>query len=173
MLLSTPKEMSRKRARRAKFYIDECVPDWVMVHLWARGYNAHLSKDDIGPSTDDSLLLRQAKRQGRVFVTIDKGKNIRQAIQGQRHPGVVVISGDSPDETLVCSALDTLLQWGARQREDYENLYIRISERHISIEMEEGETLTIGSDGSLTLRQVNGTECHDPKTINRRLKALD
>jgi len=164
--------MTRKRVRRAKFYIDECVPDWVMVHLGARGYNAHLSKDDIGPATDDSLLLRQAKRQGRVLVTIDKGKNIRQAIRGQRHPGVVVISGDSPSETLVCSALDTLLlQWGAKRREDYENLYIKIAERQTTIEMEDGKTLTIASDGSLTLREANGTECHNPRTINRRLKA--
>ena len=174
MLYLSCKVMSKARARtrRARFYIDECVPDWVMVHLWARGFNAHLSKDDLGPTTDDTLLLRQARRQGRVFVTIDKGKNIKRAIRGVRHPGVIVISGDKPNETLVCSALDTLLQWGAKRKEDYENLYIKISKQQLTIEMEDGDVLAIGSDGSLTLHQANGTVCQDPKTINQHLKAL-
>lgn len=58
----------------------------------------------------------------------------------------------------MCAALDTLLlQWGARRREDYHNLYIEISEGQLSIEIEDGKTLVIDSDGSLTLREVNGT----------------
>jgi len=164
--------MSKRKGKRARFYIDECVPDWVMVHLWARGHNAHLSKDDIGPSSDDSLLLRQAKQQRRVFVTTDKGKNIRELVRGQRHPGVVVISGDSPNETLVCSALDTLLRWGAKREKDYENLYVKISERQVTIETQDGNTLIIGADGSVNLLQVDGTICDDRRVIDRYIKAL-
>ena len=160
----------RSKGRRAKFYIDECVPDWVMVHLWARGYNARLSKDDIGVSTDDHLLVRQAKRQGRVFVTIDKGKNIKLFSRGQRHPGIVVIAGENLNEHYVCAALDTLLQWGAKRREDYEGLYVEISENQTGITLEDGKTLVIGSDGSLTLREVNGTICHDRKMIEQYLQ---
>jgi len=164
--------MSRRKAksRRAKFYIDECVPDWVMVHLWARQYNAHLSKDDLGPNTDDDLLIWQAKKQGRVFITLDKGRNIKALVRGQQHPGVVVITSDKLNETYVCAALDTLLEWGARRREDYRNLYIKISESQLSIEMEDGKTLVIGSNGSPTLREANGTVCHDRKMIERYLK---
>lgn len=164
--------MSRRKtkSKRARFYIDECVPDWVMVHLWARGYNAYLSKDDLGPNTDDSLLLQRAKSQGRVFITLDKGKNIKDLLENQQHPGVVVIAGDKLDESYVCRALDALLQWGARRNEDYQNLYIKVSESQLSIEMEDGKTLVIGSNGSLALREPNGTVCHDRKAIDQYLR---
>lgn len=158
------------RSRRAKFYIDECVPDWVMVHLWGRGYNAHLSKDDLGPSTDDSLLLKQAKKQGRVFVTLDKGKDIRGLLEGQQHPGIIVIAGDKLDESYVCRALDALLQWRARTQADYQNLYISVSEGELSIYMEDGKTLIIGSNGSLALREKDGSMCRDRRVIDQYFK---
>lgn len=164
--------MTKKKGerKRAKFYLDECVPDWLMVHLWARGYNTHLSKDDLGPTTDDSLLLKQAKRQGRVFVTLDKGKDIRGLLEGQQHPGVIVIVGDKLDESYVCRALDALLQWGARTQADYENLYIKVSEGELSIYTEDGKTLIIGSDGSLALREKDSTMCRDRKVTDRYFK---
>lgn len=160
----------KARGKKAEFYIDECVPDWVMVHLWARGYNAHLSKADLGPNTDDSLLLQQAKKQRRVFVTLDKGENIRSLVRDQQHPGVVVIEGDKLDEGYVCAALDALLEWGARRKEDYENLYVRISENQLSINMEDGNTLVIGSDGTLALRDPTSNVCRDRKSIDRYLE---
>lgn len=73
----------------------------------------------------------------------------------------------------MCAALDTLLlQWGARRREDYHNLYIEISEGQLSIEMEDGKTLVIDSDGLLTLREVNGTMHYNRKTIDQYLRTL-
>jgi len=153
-------QVSKKtRIRRAKFYIDECVPHWLQVHLLLRGYDAIISKEDLGPKTDDSLLLKQAKKQDRVFVTLDKG--IRAKVKDTNHPGIVLIAGKDVTEDYVCEALDALLQWGAKRRGDYKGLYIDISENQLGITMEDGETLVIRAGGSLMLRQSDGTEYHD------------
>lgn len=161
----------RIRDRRAKFYLDECVPEWVLVHLWSRGYNTYLSKDDLGIGTNDSLLLKQAKAQGRVFISLDKG--IKDQLKNTNHPGIVVISGKDLTENCICWALDTLLQWGARRRRDYEGLYIEISENQISITMEDSKTLVLRADGSMTLREADGVECHNKEIIEKYLRAKD
>ena len=158
----------KTRLRRAKFYIDECVGDWVQAHLFLREYDAILSKEDLGPNTNDRLLLKQAKKQSRVFVTLDRG--IKAKVEESNHPGIVVIVGKDLTESYVCEALDTLLQWGAKRRESYKGLYIEISENQISITLEDGETLVIRANESMTLRAVNGTECHDSRVIQRYLK---
>lgn len=161
--------MSKKaRRRRAKFYIDECVPDWVQAHLFLRGYDAILSKEDVGPRTDDWLLLKQAKKQGRVLVTLDRG--VEAQVKDSAHPGIVVIVGEDLTEDYVCGALDTLLTWGAKRRGDYEGLYIEISENQISITIDDGKTLVIRADGSMTLREVGGAGSHDRQIIERYLK---
>jgi len=159
----------RIKDRRAKFYLDECVPEWVLVHLWARGYNARLSKDDLGLRTDDPLLLKQAKIQGRVFVTLDRG--IKAQVKNANHPGIVVISGRDLTENYVCTALDTLLQWGAKRGKDYIGLYIEISENQTSIIMEDSKTLILRADGSMTLREADGVECHNKEIIEEHLRA--
>ena len=80
---------------------------------------------------------------------------------------------DKPNEIYVCTALDILLlQWRARRREDYHNLYIEISEGQLSTEIEDGKTLVIDSDGSLTLRKVNGTIHYNRKTMDQYLRTL-
>lgn len=158
----------KTRLRRAKFYIDECVPDWLLVHLLSRGYDETLSKEDLGPKTDDRLLLKQAKKQGRVFITIDRG--IKDKVKDSNHPGIVVIGGKDLTEDYVCGALDTLLQWGAKRREDYKGLYIEISENQTSTTFEDGKTLVIRADGSMTLREADGAECHDSRIIETYLR---
>ena len=153
----------KTRLRRAKFYIDECVPDWVQVNFLSRGYDATLSKEDLGPKTGDRLLLKQAKKQGGVFITIDRG--IKDKLKDSNHPGIVVIVGKDLSEDYVCGALDTLLQWGAKRREDYKGLYIEISENQTSITFEDGKTLVLRAGVSMTLREGDGAECHDSRII--------
>lgn len=153
--------------RRAKFYIDECVPDWLQLHLLLRGYDATLSKEDLGPKTDDTLLLKQAKDQSRVFVTLDRG--VKYKVKNSNHPGILVIVGEDLGEDYVCGAIDTLLGWGARRRRHYKGFYIEISENQTSITMENGKTLVIRADGSMTLREADGAECHDSQIIDRYL----
>ena len=66
--------------------------------------------------------------------------------------------------------LTLYFQWGARRREDYESLYIKISGSQLSIDMEDGNKLVIVSDGSLTLHQPDGTIHDDIKAIDKYLK---
>ena len=162
----------RTKDRRAKFYLDECVPQWVLVYLWARGYDTRLSKDDLGLRTGDLLLLKQAKIQGRVFVTLDRG--IKSQVKNTNHPGTVVISGKDLTENYVCGAMDALFEWGAKRRRDYKGLYIEISENQTSIiNMEDSKTLVLRADGSMTLREADGVECHGKEIIEKYLKAKD
>jgi hypothetical protein len=88
-------------------------------------------------------------------------------VRAQKHLGIVVIEGGELDEGYVCAALDSLLELGARRKEDHENLYMRISENQLSIDTEDGNTLIIGSDGTLALRDTYGNVCRDRKQIDR------
>ena len=88
-------------------------------------------------------------------------------IKHSNNPGIVVIVGKDLTEDYVCGALAPLLQWGANRSYDYSSLYIEISENQTSITVEDGKKSVLRADGSMTLRESNGVECHDCQIIER------
>ncbi|MGE0539012.1 MAG: DUF5615 family PIN-like protein [Dehalococcoidia bacterium] len=73
-----------------KFKVDKNLPVGVVVDLRAAGHDAHSVHDEEMVGAADSELLAIAQREGRVFLTFDKGIADVREYPPDRYAGIVL-----------------------------------------------------------------------------------
>lgn len=73
-----------------KFKIDENLPHELLADFRRAGYDAETVEGEGLTGASDPLLLETARKEGRVFLTLDKGIADVRAYPPERFPGIVL-----------------------------------------------------------------------------------
>jgi len=115
----------------ARFILDENVPYRVKAYLRGRGHDAEGVEEALRRGVTDTELVRYAREDGRVIVTLDKDF-IRLHRQSKAKFAAIVIRAHPPTPDRVLACLDRLLS--SADVDEHPGTLILVGEREVRIE---------------------------------------
>ena len=120
-------KFKRAFARRARFLIDEDLPEALAGALNRRGWNVRTVEDLGLKGRSDEEILAAALREDRMLLTQDRDFLDERRFPRHRNPGLVVLPGGSGNIESLVEALGVLLPIVGTYREVFRGDYIQIS----------------------------------------------